>query len=186
MQTTACILVGQTLQPVFVEEPYSPFEVEINTAITLLWQVEYEGGSSCGAGGCLQLFLNTSNGHGLYDFPGERNHEIRNNLLFDAATSITPAGPNSTSNIANLQIVMFFDEFVRNNVPFLYCKAVVSLGGRTYQNSSMVNISVASIPTTLPPITSTSYPCNSSVHTMSRGYDSFEIIIAFFYVMIII
>ena len=145
------LLVEQTLQPLFVKEPNSPSEVEINTTITLLWRIEYKGCSSGNPGGCLQLFLNTSNGHGLYDFRGgsERNHEIHNkNILFDAATTITPVGPNSTSSnaYANLRVIMFIDEFVRNNVPFLYCKVVVSLGGRTYRSSSMVNISVAALP----------------------------------------
>ena len=142
----------------------------MNTTITLFWRIEYEGCSSGDPGGCLQLFLNTSNGHGLYDFRGgsERNHEIHNkNLLFDAATTITPAGPNSTSNNANLRVIMFIDEFVRNNVPFLYCKVVVSLGGRISQEHSIVNISVinqttTAIPTTQPTPTSISELCSSA------------------------
>ena len=163
--------LGQTFNPVqFVEEPSSHTKVEINTTTTLFWRIEYECCSSHEAGGCLQLFLNTSNGHGLYDFRGglERNHEIRNkNLLFDAATTITPAGLNSTSSNANLRVIMFIDEFVRNNVPFLYCKVVVSLGGRTYQNDSIVNISVTNqtttaVPTTQPPLTSISELCSSA------------------------
>ena len=145
--------------------------MEINTTITLFWRIEYERCSSHEAGGCLQLFLNTSNNHGLYDFrrgSETGNHEIRNeNILFDAATTITPVGPNSTSSNANLRIIMFIDEFVRNNVPFLYCKVVVSLGGRTYQNSSIVNISVTNqtitaVPTTQPPLTSISELCSSA------------------------
>ena len=171
--------LGQTFNyPVqFVEEPSSPTKVEINTTITLFWRIEYEGCSSGEPGECLQLFLNTSNFHGLYEFRGgsERNHEIRNkNLLFDAATTITPVGPNSTSSNANLRVIMFIDEFVRNNVPFLYCKVVVSLGGRTYKNSNMVNISVTNqttcttaVLTTQPPPTSTSELCySSSAHVL--------------------
>ena len=144
--------------------------MEINTTITLFWRIEYERCSSSEPGGCLQLFLNTSNGHGLYYFRGglERNHEIRNkNFLFDAATTITPVGPNSTSSNASLRVIMFIDEFVRNNVPFLYCKVVVSLEGQTHQNFSMVNISVTNqtttaVPTTQPPLTSTSELCSSA------------------------
>ena len=164
--------LGQTFNPVqFVEEPSSHTKVEINTTITLFWRIEYDEGCTSGEpGGCLQLFLNTSNGHGLYDFRGglERNHEIRNkNLLFDAATTITPAGSNSTSSNANLRVIMFIDEFVHNNVPFLYCKVVVSLEEQTYQNDSIVNISVTNqtttpVSTTLPPLTSTSELCSSA------------------------
>ena len=142
----------------------------MNTTIALFWRIEYEGCSSGDPGGCLQLFLNTSNGHGLYDFRGglERNHEIRNkNLLFNAATTITPVGPNSTSNNANLRVIMFIDEFVRNNVPFLYCKVVVSLGGRTYQNDSIVNISMTNQTTTVTVILTTQpTPTSSSAHVL--------------------
>jgi hypothetical protein len=150
-------LVGQTSEPLFVEEPCSSIEVEINTPIALLWRIEYD--EEC-SHGCLQVSLNTSNGHGLYNFPAESNHEIRSNLLFDAATTIIPSGPNSTSTIANVHVIMFIDEFVRNNVPFLYCKAVVST--LTDPSDSIVYISVTDLPTTIP----NTQPCNST-HNIS-------------------
>ena len=167
MLCTFNIYIGQTFNPEpvqFVEEPSSHTKVEMNTTITLFWRIEYEGCSSGDPGGCLLLSLDTFNGHRLYDF----HHDIRDkNLLFDAATTITPAGPNSTSSNANLRVIMFIDEFVRNNVPFLYCKVVVSLGGRISQEHSIVNISVTNqtataIPTTQPTPTSISELCSSA------------------------
>jgi hypothetical protein len=112
------------------------------------------------------VFLNTSNGHGLYNFPAESNHEIHSNLLFDAATTITPAGQNSTSAIANVHVIMFIDEFVRNSVSRLSCQAVVSRG-QTHQNESIVYISVTDQTILVPTTVSNSQPPSSQLNLKS-------------------
>ena len=146
--------------------------MEINTTLTLCWRIKYD----CSDGNkCIQLMLNTSNNHGLYDFPNQENHEILNDVLFDAATTIRD-GPNINSYYADVRIIMFIDEYVRNNVSFVHCKVTVS-GDESSKNENMVNIIVSdplvpttAIPNSLLPLTSTSKPptcmkkliCNSA------------------------
>ena len=145
--------------------------MEINTPLTLFWKIKYD----CGDG--IELVLNTSNNHGLYDFPAQGNHTFLNDVLFDAATTIAMCGPNFSSNYADVRIIMFIDEYVRNNVPFVHCEVTVSDDYSSNKNENMVNITVSdplvpttAIPNSLLPLTSTSKPptcmkkliCNSA------------------------
>ena len=144
------LLVGQTSDPVFVEEPGSNITVEINTTISLLWRIHwYEG---CNNEGCLQVSLYTSNNHELYDsvYPIERNHGILKNLLFYANTTLISTGPTNT---ANVHIIMYINEFVRNNVPFIHCKVRVSRDEQTLKAETTVYITVTDLPTTAVPTT---------------------------------
>ena len=156
------LLVGQDFRPIFVEKPNSNITEEINTTISLLWRIQYEPCNKC-----LQVLLNTSNNHGLYDYryPEERYHDILDNFLFDAKTTLMSAGPNGTSNSANVHIIMYINEFVRNNVPFIYCKVVVSRE-QTFINSSTVHIVVTDQPRSLPP---TAVPSLSSTLTLCNS-----------------
>ena len=150
----------------------------MNTPISLLWRIQYEDCNNDGIGGCLQVFLNTSKNHGLYDFPAESNHIILKDLLFDAATTLISAGPNSTSVYANVRIIMFIDEFVRINVPFIHCKTVVSRGGQTFRNFTTVDIifAEAHLPTTAVPSTTLVPTSTSKPSTCTQQCSSAHVV----------
>ena len=111
---------------------------ENNTAITLFWQIRYE---SCSSGSnCFQeeldiIFSNNS------ILPVET--VTVSEFLFDAATTLIPGGPNDpTFSYANVQVIMFINEYVRTNITSLICTARLSTTNPTTIISSTVNIAV--------------------------------------------
>ena len=122
---------------------------EINTAITLFWKIQYESCSSRAGSNCFQeeldiIFSNNST------LPVET--VTVNEFLFDAATTLIPGGPNDpTFSYANVQVIMFINEYVRINIASLICAARLSTTNPITITSSTVDIAVINPPTTTIP-----------------------------------
>ena len=176
------LCVGKSLvtsERISIKTQRSLIEARINTSISLTWQIQYE---SCDIGvpNCLQVIITSNrNNEELYRRIGEI--EPSNNFPFNASTTVVSAGPNS---YADVHIIIFVDEYVRNNVSNLTCKTVLSKDGFS-SNISRVRIEVTNqtmstttsynqTPTSMPPTS----VCNSAF--MARSSELFLELLCFY------
>ena len=94
---------------------------EINTIITLFWQIQY---ISCN-GSCLSVDLYSSDANNHTSYP-LINSEIGDGFLYDESITWEEAGPNAKFSYANVRVIMFINEHVCKNVKYLSCIARLS------------------------------------------------------------
>ena len=159
----------------FTDKPDPLIRAEINTAITLFWQIRYESCSQ-GSEGCFReeldvILLNDSNLLSVTERMPAGDQEF----LFDAAATRISGGPNDTFSYANVQVIMFINEYIDNNVESLICTAKLlrTNSPRRIDITSTVDIEVinqtekaissqcTSKPTSEPP--TCTWACNSAL-----------------------
>ena len=156
--------------PTFVTEPL-PHQlnmIEIGTTITLFWKIQYESCNCSRGDSCFDEDLHfTYNDSGIF-YPLEDN-VIAAKLLFDADITRQPAGPNTTFSYANVRIIMFIDEYVRNNIASLTCTAILLNQNGCFTNSNTVHIAVANPTTTTTVTNPTTTTSNQSIPESSSS-----------------
>ena len=116
----------------------------------------------------MDIYISDTNNHIEYPLVESK---IGDEFLFDVqnTTDIAAAGPNTTFRYATVRIIMFIDEYVRNNVSSLSCIATLlkpNVG--TYTNCSTVHIAVTALTTT----TTTTTTNQSTSESTSRHSNS--------------